>query len=312
MAPSISRALSFALILGIIVFPFFPARSERAPQVQGEIDWVGGYIQGTGQGTAQPSGNKVKDRILAIRAAEVMAQRSLAETIHGVRIDGVTRMRDAMEEYVVSSRVEGIIRGAQKIKTELTWDGEAPIATVVLRICLVADAPQCRSGDSLIDALPVRDRKEPSYVPAVYYEAVPDAGERDPGSDETPAPETVSYDSSRPVTGLVLQIANGRYERELFPVVVTPGEKESFQTVFSAKKVRPEIIRTYGVARYADSVDQALADPRLGDNPVIVKVFGVTRDNMLVVPAEGARAIRETTRYGNDYLREAKVIIAGR
>ena len=57
----------------------------------GSVDWVGGYVEGVGHGTAQPSGNRPGDRLKAVRAAEVMAQRALAETIHGVRVDGKTR-----------------------------------------------------------------------------------------------------------------------------------------------------------------------------------------------------------------------------
>jgi hypothetical protein len=247
----------------------------------------------------------------ALRAAEVSAQRALAETIHGVRIDGETTVGGAMRADVVTARVHGIVRGAQKVREEVTWDGKIPWAVVELRVCLFLESPECRSGDALIQALPVEDRKQPSYVPAVYY----DGG--DVGGDvaakvptEVVKPPVVSYDRSRQVTGLVLRAGSLRFERELFPVVVTGVEKGEFQTVYSAKSVKPEVVRTYGVARYADTVEQALQDPRLGDNPMVVAVSEVTRDNLLVLLPEGAKALRETTRYGNDYLGEAKVVIA--
>jgi hypothetical protein len=114
------------------------------------------------------------------------------------------------------------------------------------------------------------------------------------------------------VTGLVLQADGLRFERELFPVVVTRIDGGTLQTVFSAKSVKPDVIRTFGVVRYADTVDQALKDARLGDNPVTIRVIEVTRDNLLVLVPGGAKALRETARYGNDYLGDAKVVIAGR
>ena len=305
----------YLIVVTLIAFAFiclsvFSPETSADP-AKGSIHWNGGYIQGIGAGTAEPGGNKVKDRLLAVRAAEVMAQRALAETIHGVRVDGVTAIRDAMKDSVVSSRVEGIIRGAQKVREEVTWEGDIPMATVILRICLVADSPECRSGNSLINVLMQEERQEPSYIPAVYFKDIPETMEpagKPKGSQMT---ETVSYDSSRPVTGLILRVERLRYEKELFPVVVTRGDEGKLLTVFSAKSVRPDVIRTHGVARYADTVDLALKDTRLGDNPLMVAVSEVTKENMLVVRVEGARAIRETTRFGNDYLKEAKVLITG-
>lgn len=283
----------------------------RTGEPRGSVDWVAGYVEGVGSGTAVPSGSRPVDRLKSVRVAEVMAQRALAETIHGVRVDGATRISDAVKRYVLESRVHGLVRGARKVKEEVTWDGKTPFATVTLRVCLVQDIPECRGSVTLMGILPVEDRQEPSFVPAVYYEPGPGDEIHSPAAARTEEREA-AYDSSRPVTGLVLDLGTMRHERELFPVVATFGEKEKLETVYSAKKVQPEVIRTHGVARYADSVDQAKGNPRLGDNPLVVPVAEVTRENLLVVWTSGARAIRETTRYGNDYLAEAKVVIAGR
>lgn len=305
---------SIAVTLIVIGFIGFPADSMpgAADPPQGKIDWNGGYIRGVGTGTARQSGNRVKDRMMAIRAAEVLAQRALAETINGIRVDGATTMGDAMKEVAVESRVQGVIRGARKVREEVEWDGNVPMATVELRICLVANAPQCRSAGSLVGALSVESRKEPAFVPAVLYEDAPDPERPDDETGGKPKGGTVSYDSSRPVTGLILRLGGGlRHEKELFPVVVTRAEDGTLRTVFSARSVKPDVVRTYGVARYANSVDLAMKDTRLGDNPLIVAVSEVTGENMLLVKVEGARAIRETTRYGNDYLGDAKVVIAG-
>ncbi|MGZ8474489.1 MAG: hypothetical protein ACXW4N_11190, partial [Candidatus Deferrimicrobiaceae bacterium] len=81
------RAAVTALALLILLLP---GPRGLAGQSTGEVHWTGGYVQGVGQGTATPSGNRGKDRMMALRAAEVNAQRALAETIHGVRIDGET------------------------------------------------------------------------------------------------------------------------------------------------------------------------------------------------------------------------------
>jgi hypothetical protein len=304
------RAAGTVLVLLALLFP---AHRGLAGGPTGEVQWTGGYVRGVGQGTATPSGNRGKDRMMALRAAEVTAQRALAETIHGVRIDGETTVGGAMKASVVTTRVQGIVRGAQKVREDVTWDGEIPWAAVELRVCLFPESPECRSGNALIQALSVEDRKQPSYVPAANYEGGDAPGDpaAKPPAVTTPPP-VVSYDRSRKVTALVLRAANLRFERELFPVIVTGLEKGTFQTVYSAKSVKPEVVRTYGVARYADSVEQALRDPRLGDNPMVVDISEVTRDNLLVLHPECAKVLRESTRFGNDYLGEAKVVIAGK
>ena len=79
-----------------------------------------------------------------------------------------------------------------------------------------------------------------------------------------------------------------------------------------SRSVEPQIIRTYGVVRYADSVEQAKQNPHLGNNVMIVPVSGVTKENMIVIGFDVARIIRETTSHGNDYLKNAKVIIAAK
>jgi hypothetical protein len=305
-----SRAAVAVLVLWILLLP---GSRGLAGEPAGEVRWIGGYVQGVGQGTATPSGNRGKDRMMALRAAEVTAQRALAETIHGVRVDAETTVGRAMKASAVTTRVQGVVRGAQKVREEVTWDGEIPWAAVELRVCLFPESPECRSGSALIQALSAEDRKPPSYVPAVDYEGgdVPGDSAVKPPAGIVPPP-AVSYDRNRKVTALVLRAGNLRFERELFPVVVTGVEKGKFQTVYSAKSVKPEVVRTYGVARYADSVEQALLDPRLGDNPMVVDVSEVTRDNLLVLHPECAKALRESTRFGNDYLGEAKVVIAGK
>jgi len=296
-----------AATLAFVSMPPFAGWPMEKPMAT--VDWVNGYVRGIGSASAKPGGNKTLDRLKAIRAAEVVARRILVETVNGVRVDGERVYGSTVKD---SSRVQGFIRGAQIVREEVSWEGDTPVATVELRICLFADSPECRKSSALIDALSTEDRMEPSYVPGVHYGEHPEPAGSGIRPIETQHPEAVSYDSSRPVTGLVLKAEGMRFEREMFPVVVTRDKRGELLSLYSAKSVSPEFIRTQGVARYADTMKQALSNPRIGDNPLVVTVSGVTRENMLIVLVEGAKAIRETTRYGNNYLSEAKVVIAGK
>jgi hypothetical protein len=294
-----------------LVPPGYPAEEV----VIGNINWVNGYITATGQATASPSGNKALDQLMATRAAMIYAQRALLETIKGVRIDSTTRVENMMlQQDTIVAQVSGIIQGAQVVKTTTEWVEGAPLVTVEMRLCLNQD--QCTTGKSLLSALNLEQRGEPAHAPPQRFSFAP-APEppQSPAPASTPAkvearPKFYPYDTGRPVTGVILDLEGRFFERELMPVVVTIGEDKTPLTVYSAKNVSPKVIRMYGVVRYADSVEQAKKNPYLGDNVLVIPVENVTKENMLVIHRDGARKIGETMSHGNDYLGDAKVVIA--
>lgn len=290
--------------------------------VIGQVNWEDGYIKANGVGTAQASGNKALDLMVATRAATVIGQRALLETIKGVRIDSTTRVENMMlKEDVILSQVSGIIQGAQVMKTSTEWVGGAPMVTVEMRICLNLD--QC-NGRPLLAVLGLEGRSEPPHAPQrifpppppqqIQAAAKPSGGEPPP---VTPAkrPDRVKIqpaDPNKPVTGLILNLEGQPFERELLPIVATKGQDNQYVTVYSAKLVEPKIIRTKGVVRYQTSVEQAKKHPWVGENVLVVPVEIITKENMIIIPLEAAKIISESNRYGNNYLSEAKVVIADR
>ena len=290
--------------------------------VIGQVNWEDGFIRANGVGTAQATGNKALDAMVATRAATVIGQRALLETIKGVRIDSTTRVENMMlKEDVILSQVSGIIQGAQVMKTSTEWVGGAPMVTVEMRICLNLD--QCK-GRPLLAVLGLEERSEPPHAPQrmfpppppqqIQAAAKPSAGEPPP---VTPAkrPDRVKIqpaDPNKPVTGLILNLEGQPFERELLPIVATKGDDRQYLTVYSAKVVQPKIIRTHGVVRYQTSVEQAKKQPWVGENVLVVPVEIITKENMIIIPLEAAKIISETNRYGNNYLSEARVVIADR
>lgn len=311
------------LVAPLLVIFFLHAFShEAAPQgkAEGKVDWVGGYITGVGIGTAKPSGNKVKDELRALRAATVLGQRALLETVKGVKIDSQRKIADRMsQEDVVSTRIEGTIQGAQIVKQSVRWEGETPVATMELRICL-SGFGACELEKSIVSALALDHKSEPSNTPSgrladMVLTHVKEETQKKPeeqGAVLPQRPQEVGYDSSRPVTGVIFSLQGMAFEHVILPVIITIGEDSTSVTVYSVKSVEPQVIRTYGAIRYADSVDQAEQNPYLGDNPLVVPASGVTKDNMIVIGYPVAKIIRETTSHGNDYLRNAKAMIAAR
>jgi len=290
-------ALSFCLA------PILSAQEMKS----GEINWVQGYISAIGNGTADPCGNKVKDRLKSLRAAELVAQRTLLETLKGVHIDSRTTVENLMlKEDIIKSRVEGVIRGAQIVKREVKWEGNVPLATVEMRVCLSNSVGGCNMDSSLITALNIDPKSEPPYVPRdrITPQMIP----APPG----PPKKTIKYDSSKPVTGIIFSLEGQPFERQLLPVIITVAGENKQLTVYSVKNVTPKVIRTYGVVRYADNEEQARKNPYIGENVVVIPVESVTKENMIVIGADAVRTIRETTMHGNDYLGDAKVVISSK
>ncbi len=296
------------LTLSVIVICFlgtFSGAMDAQEKKSGQINWVEGYISAVGEGMATPSGNKVKDQLRAVRAATILAQRALLETVKELKIDSQTKVQNKMtQEDVIHTHIEGTIQGAEIVKQNVQWEGDTPIAKVELRICL-GGVGACKPEKSIIGALNLDQKSEQTNAPSQRLDDIL-------AKQETTVQKSqdIIYDSSRPVTGIIFNLQGLFFERVILPVVITIGDGDKPFTVYSVKSVEPQVIRTYGIMRYADTVEQARQNPHLGDNIMIVPISGVTKENMIVIGFDAARIIRETTSHGNDYLKSAKVTIA--
>jgi hypothetical protein len=318
--------LFWVILLAGLVHGISASKVAGQEKAIGNINWEEGFITATGQGTAQPSGNKGLDRISATRAAMLNAHRTLLEMIKGVRIDSTTRVENMMlKQDVIIAHVSGILQGAKITKTNIEWNNEAPLVTVEMQICINLD--RC-TGRPLVAVLGLDSRPDPPYEPQRTFQLPPSPPRATPQSPATPTPAGEPKPSmqekradrpkiqptnpNKPVTGLILDLEGLPFEREILPIVVTKGADNQYLTVYSAKFVQPKVIRTIGVVRYQTSVELAKKLPCVGDNVLIVPAESITKENMIVIPMEGAKVISESTRYGNDYLGKAKVVIADR
>lgn len=111
----------------------------------GEIDWSGNTVRATGTGvldTGNP--NMAQARLMAERAAVVVAQRNLLETVQGIRVDSETRVENFMTDYdIIYTRVEGIVRNARQVGPAM-YDSAAGIVEVELEMEI--HSPQGLSG----------------------------------------------------------------------------------------------------------------------------------------------------------------------
>lgn len=303
--------LSFLVALFLV-----PADLAAQDTGRGEINWVEGYVRAIGHGAAV-RGSLAQARPLARRAAVNDAQRNLLEIMKGVKIDSAT----TVENFVVSSdviraRVNGVVKGAHVVrgseKYEPQPDGSI-LVSLEMRVCITGNCGASRS--SLVQALGVDRIKPPAYVPPpappLPTPPPPAASPAPPAAVPPPPKSAYTCDLTKTVTGLVINLEGHPFERVLLPVVVMEDRQSGLFTVYSAKNVKPAVVRTFGVVRYADSVDQALkGNPQIGSNALVIPAAAITKENMIVIKGDDRRVIFETTCHGNDYLAEAKVVIA--
>ncbi len=299
------RLLAVSLTV-LLLFPGLSQKTIAQDNRRGQTNWVDGTITAVGEGTATPSGNKMKDQLRAVRAATILAQRGLLEIVTDLRIDSETKVKNRMiQEDAVKTRIEGTIQGAEIFRQNIRWEGNTPIATVELGICL-GGFGACKSDRSIVDALALDQKSVQTNAPTGELTDI--VGKQ----DIVQKPQNILYDLSKPVTGIIFNLQGLPFERVILPVVLTIGEGDKPITVYSVRMVEPQIIRTYGIVRYADSTGQAKQNPHLGDNVIVVPVSGITKGNMITIGFDAARLIRETISHGNDYLRNGKVMIAAR
>ncbi len=312
--------LAFCLSFLVAIF-LVPADLVAQDSGRGEINWVKGYISATGHGAAT-RGSLAQSRPLARRAAVSDAQRNLLEVMKGVKIDSST----TVENFVVSSdviraHVNGVVKGAHVVKGSEKYEPQPDgslLASLEMRVCITGNCGASRS--SLVQALGVDRIKPPAYVPPpappLPIPPPPPPAAQAPPTTVPPAtappPKPVyTCDLTKPITGLVINLEGLSFERVLLPVVVMEDGQTGLFTVYSAKNVKPAVVRTFGVVRYADSVDHALkGNPQIGANVLVIPASAITKENMIVIKSNDRRVIFETTCHGNDYLADAKVVIA--
>ena len=94
-----------------------------------KINWTKGHILCEGE-SAEGQRN-----FAAKISAKVIAQRNLLEVVKGVQIDSETTIKDGMQTSdIISSRVQGVIRGGQIISNNYDSIKKSAVATVKLEM----------------------------------------------------------------------------------------------------------------------------------------------------------------------------------
>ncbi len=238
-----------------------------------------------GEGVPKKGTSGGQRRLTATRAAEVAAQRALAELLKGVQITGQTTVRDAeLESDLIKSSVSAFIKGFQPVVKD--WNAAEETALVILKVGV--NGP--RSFGAMMYEKILTEPKikqeidKPAYVPPA----------------DLPAPPPIA----QPFDGLIIDATAYSFRPALINRIFNPkGE-----VLYDPAKISQKVLVEQGCGEYTNSVDKARAALRKRgvNNPLVVKASGTVSPSDLQVSADVAMQIFSANQ-ANGFMADARV-----
>ncbi len=267
----------------------------------GSIDWSSQMIRATGIGAPNPNLPQAAQRASAIEAAKRVALRNLLETIQGMSINSETTVRNAMmENDVINTRVQGVVRGFTVVDTKYMSTGDIDVTVEMPITGALSDVllPQQMggtpiSGGSVVPQGQLWPANKP--VPEGYVLIAP----------ASPGQSTTSSAGGGVYTGLIIDAKGLGIRPAMAPKIVD----ESGQEIYGSKYVSRDWAVKIGMVGYDKDVTRAKSNDRVTNNPLVVKGIKVSGANKadIVVSNNDAALIRNTTANQN-FLDKCKVM----
>lgn len=267
-----TRMLGLIVTLALVAAPGVSQENGAVPKEIRDVTQVftARRMVVKGEGVApsdRPLGSAQK-RLLALRAAKVVALRELAETLAGVRISGQTCVQDAaVRSDEVRAAVDGLVRGAEVVHQ--SYDPATETATVYVQLGL--DGPNGVTGNLL---------------PTILQEhAAPVA----PAKPYAPAAAAAPPSGVQPADALIIDATGRNFRPALINRIVTAQGS----VLFEPSKIAPEILAKKGCGDYTSDVGKAKAIlSSHGDkHPLVVTAAGVQRSTDVQVSDTDAAKI---------------------
>lgn len=258
----------------------------------GSIDWTEGVIQAIGMGAPPEQFCGHPDaRDMALRAAQQDAYGKLLEVVKGVRIDSLTLVEDYMvKSDVISSQVEGMVKGAQIVKKEYPSLADGSVK-VTLQMSLYEGFAQLVLPSEIQQIEMIRPITEPNRImPAIVT----------PASPNVPSIERGVY------TGLVVDVRGLEVRPAMSPRIVDETGRE----VYGSAYVSREFAVQQGMSGYVSDLSAAQQNSRVADDPLTVKGLrtqGPGKSDIVISNADAAKIVSSS---GNlSFLQKCRVII---
>jgi len=250
-----------------------------------------GYILVVGQGLPMAGGGPARQRMTAIRAAEIMAYRRLAEIINGVHVSGQATVREcALESDAVRTAVNGLVRGARKVHE--AWDPVDGSAVVFMQVGIHgSDGVAETLYSNYINAAPGRAMLQTAfYTPPVNMPPAASAAK--------PVVADVLHD------GLIIDARALGFQ----PALINRIFSSKGEALYDPSKISQKILVEQGAGEYTNSIEKARAalEARGAKSPLVVTAVGLKTLADLNVSDEDVLRIYTADQKSN-FLASAKV-----
>lgn len=237
-------------------------------------------VKGEGAAPAEKKLTAAQKRIMALRAAKVVALREIAEVIDGVAVSGETAVVNAAAESdVIRATVQGIVKGAQVIKE--VYDPLSEMAVVYVSVPLTG--PNGLMAQLLPQVVPML----PPQPYPVYQAPV------------EPQVQAARFD------GLIVDVR----EQPFKPALINRVISKNGEIIYDPTKVAQNILVERGAAEYTNDLGKAkaLLGERGSANPMVVRAGGLVKSTDVEVGPDDASAIFVSNQASN-FLEGAKVV----
>lgn len=238
-----------------------------------------------GEGLPKKGTFGAQKRLTAIRAAEVAAQRSLAEMLRGVAVVSETTVQESeLASDVIKTAVTGFIKGMVPVVKD--WNPQEETALVILKVGV--NGPRSFASvmyEKILTEPKIRQELDkPAYVPPTAAVPAPDA--------------SAAYD------GLIIDATDYSFRPALINRIFNPkGE-----VLYDPAKISQKVLVEQGCGEYTNSVDKARAalGKRGVKNPLIVRAAGTVSPSDLQV-ADGTAAQIFAANQSSGFMADARV-----
>ncbi|MBI4400746.1 MAG: LPP20 family lipoprotein [Nitrospirae bacterium] len=328
---------AIGLALWILSLTFLPeARAERSAEAletvgPGTVNWTTGIVTAQGIGASPANAvNAAQARAMAERAAFSVAVRNLLEAIKGVRVDSATLVENMIvTSDVIKTRVSGLVKGARPIKTEVQPDGSVEVTVgISLRgelfdavlpkefgrsVSVTGPALPSKPVTGMLPTKPgpssqspVPSVEQPGPLPPSAKDTTNIPGPPPAQSAPTP-PEPASQAVSTDVyTGLIVDARGLGLKPALAPRLLDEQGKE----IYAGQVLSREQAVHAGVAGYSKDMIAGTRQPRVTDNPLVVKGLKTSgsKNTDIMLGAEEIKTIQQTDATAH-YLKQARVVV---
>jgi hypothetical protein len=268
----------------------------------GSVDWSQQKIKSTGIGAPRPDAPPGAQRAGAITAAKADALRNLLATAKGMFLTSETTVNNAMvENDVIKTRVEGFLRGFTVVDTRYMSDQSVEV-DVEVPLSGLAEAllPQSFGGGRLMSAQPVcpmcgQPWPQGKPVPPGVQLANPSLGS-----------QTGMSATGGAFTGLIIDAKGLGVMPAMAPKVVDENGEE----VYGSKYVSREFAVKQGMVGYDKDINAARNNPRVTNNPLILKGLKVSGTNSTDIVVSNADAQRiHAAAQSQNFLDKTRVMV---